>query len=259
VKYATRLWMFVRTRKCVSHVVLLAHRQQLCHLFLVDTSNDYLKNFKSCLNIQMNQGGWNADRRFDPSNLVRPSSECVMIEVGGNTGRDAADLLRIFGCTRFYIFEPLPHLYSILKDKFSTDDRVKLFNFGLGPFDHNATFYVWGNMDEGSGEFTESKTGEGIKQEVVIRSTLSVIEELGFTNKIIDLLHVNCESCEYALFEDLIHGGLLKNVKVINVGTHSPNKEIVARYCRIHEHLRMTHTLDWHQPWVWERWSSKST
>lgn len=70
-------------------------------------------------------------------------------------------------------------------------------------------------------------------------------------------VHVNCEGCEYDLFESL-SPDRLSRFRVVQFATHNypPHAlaRTVARYCRVRASLTRTHRLSWGTPFVWERW-----
>lgn len=72
----------------------------------------------------------------------------------------------------------------------------------------------------------------------------------------LDLLHVNCEGCEWEMMELLLSGGFAAKIKVIQWGSHwfDGVKDVEARYCKITEGLAKTHRAEFQQPFGWERW-----
>ncbi len=126
-------------------------------------------------------------------------------------------------------------------------------NYGVGNRNYETSISAEG---ESASEWRSNKTGGKSK----IRDIAEVGKELGFDKLRIDLLHINCEGCEYAVLEGFITNGWMKNVNMLNLGTHrlgGTPEFIHERYCRIQQRLSETHNRgDW-LPWAWERWTLK--
>ena len=99
-------------------------------------------------------------------------------------------------------------------------------------------------------------------EELKIRKASEEIEyESIFFNGTVDLLHVNCEGCEWEMLEDIISSGQHTNIRTIQFGSHyfRQVEDIVARFCRIRAELSRTHVMVWGQAWGWERWDRRQT
>ena len=91
------------------------------------------------------------------------------------------------------------------------------------------------------------------------------INSLNFTgavdNMAYPLLHVNCEGCEYEVFEALIKEKMLDKFSVINISFHymSGINRLFTRYCRVREHLLQFYSMDKESiAFGWERWVHKT-
>ena len=75
----------------------------------------------------------------------------------------------------------------------------------------------------------------------------------------IDLMHVNCEGCEWELLESLLTAGMTSQICTLQLGTHwfKQITDIEHRYCTIDSKLQATHTVVFKQAFGWERWSRK--
>ena len=75
----------------------------------------------------------------------------------------------------------------------------------------------------------------------------------------VDLLHVNCEGCEWEMLENIIKAGEHKHIRTIQFGSHyfPQVPGITGRYCRIREELNKTHSMVYGQAWAWERWDRR--
>ena len=96
-------------------------------------------------------------------------SSQLVIEIGGNTGRDAS-VFADLGCT-LHVFEPIPSLAKKLVERFTDAPHVRVYNFGLRDVEKEVPIWISGVDGEGAstvhkpnGDFTEeiiqlSKTG----------------------------------------------------------------------------------------------------
>ena len=99
-------------------------------------------------------------------------------------------------------------------------------------------------------------------EELQIRRASEELEYVSkFFNGTVDLLHANCEGCEWEMLEDIISSGQHTNIRTIQFGSHyfRQVEDIVARFCRIRAALSRTHVMVWGQAWGWERWDRRQT
>lgn len=202
-----------------------------------------------------NNGKWNENQRWNKMDLKFP---CTIWYVGANThGRDGLRLQQEYPC-HIHIFEPVPSFMSALRKNWKGVPRSTLHNFGLGktsrtvrdvPVRGESTFA----MD------TKHKNGKNLKtpsgQETInIRAVQGVYDELGKAH--IDLLHMNCEGCEWEVMDALIASGIASRIRIIQIGFHYfpsiPNPK--QQYCAISDGLSRSHTIDFRQIFAWERW-----
>ena len=97
-------------------------------------------------------------------------------------------------------------------------------------------------------------------EELQIRRASEEIEYVSkFFNGTVDLLHANCEGCEWEMLEDIISSGQHTNIRTIQFGSHyfRQVEDIVARFCRIRAALSRTHVMVYGQAWGYERWDRK--
>ena len=117
-----------------------------------------------------------------------------------------------------HIYEPVPDFYKNLEkvwsDHRATNQwRVTVHNSGLG--DSNRTVLLSPTDLQGQGTFGMKDTEEEDKQKipldiieasVVVRNVTAGAEDL-------DLLHVNCEGCEYEMLENIIRQNLHTKIR----------------------------------------------
>ena len=183
-----------------------------------------------------------------------------------------------------HLFEPSPTFFHMLKDSLAGAPGFTLHNYGLGARTRRAHLRLSGtasrvvnqtSADWESDELDEKemKEPEGTEA-VLIRSAAEAIPEvLADTRAFVELLHVNCEGCEYDVVQGLGQTGQLARVGHIQLATHlleynGPSADFqealslslqisVKRYCEMHQTLALTHDRVWGLPWVWERWTRR--
>ena len=151
--------------------------------------------------------------------------------------------------------------------------RAHLHNFGLG----DATRTVRGVRIDGQSTFTLKDGGKsavncnfaggdqagcrgGVKEDLSIKSLVDAWRETGAAvTGHIDLIHVNCEGCEWEMLRELVRSGLAAKVQVVQFGTHFFHEisDIGRKYCEIDSGLSKTHSAAFQQPFGWERWVLK--
>eukprot|EP00956_Cyclotella_meneghiniana_P030449 scaffold76721_cov45-Cyclotella_meneghiniana.AAC.1 len=195
---------------------------------------------------------WNEQDRWKPMSLLAP---CTIWYVGANThGRDGVRLQNDYPCN-IHVFEAVPTFAKALKQNWKNIPRSFVHSYGLG----QATRTVTGVKIEGESTFAMETANSTSGETLEIRSVMEVWDELQPLNMKIDLLHANCEGCEWELWEALLFSGIMKNISIFQVGTHWFQQvvDIERRYCDIDTKMRATHNLNFKQAFEWERWDRK--
>ena len=81
----------------------------------------------------------------------------------------------------------------------------------------------------------EVETGKEIRLEI-IEASAAFNNVTGGTGDL-ELLHVNCEGCEYEMLENIIKSGLHWKIKIIQFGTHffPEVPRLTERFCDMHK------------------------
>lgn len=194
---------------------------------------------------------WNEKQRWNPMKLTLP---CKIWYVGANTqGADGVRLQRDYSCT-IDVFEPVPEFFNVLKRNWRKIERSTLHNYGLGA----RSRIVKGVSLHGQSTFAMESSGGGkVSGELKIRNVFDVWKDLGSPH--IDLLHVNCEGCEWELWETMLHYNIIDHIDIVQFGTHwfKAIKNIQSRYCNIHANMSKTHDVAFSQAFGWERWTRR--
>jgi len=212
---------------------------------------------------------WNEDARWSPGltlpTFVNPAKPaCNIWYVGAHVeGGDGIELQNMFGCA-IHVFEPHPQFFQELSNNWKRKKipRATLHNFGLG----GDTRTVHNIAAAGVNTFVMEdgdKVGRKGTVSIQIRAFSETWKELigDGDGQMLDLLHVNCEGCEWEMMELLLAGGFAAKIKIIQWGSHwfDGVKNIEERYCKITEGLAKTHYAEFQQPFGWERWIRTET
>jgi FkbM family methyltransferase len=180
----------------------------------------------------------------------------ILVEVGGNIGDDSAFYIRLYN-PFLIIFEPIPSLCKRLSDRFMRNPKVEIYCYGIG--DRNKTVFIElsGGHGEGSSLFKNYTATSSATPVVIVTVGHAIKYILAKTQrKMIDLLSINCEGCEYEIIFSLIDSGTIKLVRNLQFQTHyGLIKHDVYYYCIIQQLLNLTHANTYRYHAVWESWT----
>jgi len=207
---------------------------------------------------------WNQHMRFEDLASLKDGN--LIIYVGANTdGADGVDLMKKCPNCIIHIFEPVPTFNKILRERWD-DHKIKngwdatINNFGLGL--NNRIVKLSKSSIIGQSTFgmkeTEGDEFEELKIKDASKIVSNVLRNLNEKDEV-DLLHVNCEGCEWEMFENLIGSGIHTKIRMIQFGSHyfSQVEGITQRFCQIRKTLGMTHHMVYGEAWGWERWDRR--
>lgn len=168
------------------------------------------------------------------------TSDSIVFEVGGFTGDFSDRIINKFGCN-VCIFEPIIEYYEYLKLKYSSNSKIKVFNYGLESFSGNKPITL---SNDGSSIYA---TVGGLTQMVLLRNVNDVLKELGFEK--IDLIELNCEGSEYSILTELHAGPYMSIIETIQIQFHKIDSIVYEKEkAKCREYLATTHTLMWDKP-----------
>lgn len=186
------------------------------------------------------------------------NNNSTVIDIGGNIGIDASELISRYRIKTYFVLEPLTKFYNVLKQKFRHHPNVKLLNFGLGIA--TADVQVTIQEKDGVGTSLFRRVGENVVP-IHIRNATEFFLETGLPILEVDLMTINCEGCEYEVIETLLYANLIDSVRHIQFATHVTlpgyNESPYFRYCRIQSLLSRTHRPTYQYKFVWETWTRR--
>jgi FkbM family methyltransferase len=206
---------------------------------------------------------WNENIRFEefrPSLTQRP----LIVEIGGNTdARDSRVLRDRYPGALIHIFEPVPVFFAQLRNKWAGTPNVTLHMEGLGGSDSRLKLPVKSIAGESTFIMDVSADNATATYDLIVRDAAAALERLlkAHGRTMVDVLHVNCEGCEYEMFLNLASRRALTLCQHIQVSFHNYGSggigECMSKYCLVREALEMTHVRAAGVPFGWERWTIK--
>jgi len=176
------------------------------------------------------------------------NEKSVVFDVGGYKGEFAENIFCKYNAT-LYVFEPIKSFCQIIRNKFSNNQKVKVYDFGLAGKDEQMQISM---SDNASSVFLQTHDSETVQ----LKSIVNFIRENNIQS--VDLIKINIEGGEYELLESLIKNNLISVFKNIQIQFHDflldDGKE---RMNKIQENLTKTHKITYQYEFVWENWQLK--
>lgn len=187
--------------------------------------------------------------RLDYDELGQDS---VVFDLGGYEGQWASDIYSMYNCD-LYIFEPYKVFADRITNRFKRNNKIKVFDFGLGSEDKEEKFSI---LKDSSSTFKVKGDSKNIIT-IPIHNVINFFKSNDIAH--IDLIKINIEGGEYELLETLIHADFVKKIRNIQVQFHDfvPNSDI--RMKSIQHELAKTHEITYQYEYVWENWKLKES
>lgn len=172
----------------------------------------------------------------------------IVLDIGGFKGEWSQSIFDLYGCN-IYIFEPVKKYYNEIKNKFDSNEKIRVFNFGLGGSTRKETI-------NSNGDSSNIYSANG-SEEILIKNILETIDELNLDR--IDLCKQNIEGGEYELMSVLGKSDKIKTINHLQIQFHKMTeiKNCVEMRENIKNELLKTHDIDYSYDWVWEGFSLK--
>jgi FkbM family methyltransferase len=176
------------------------------------------------------------------------NSNSVCIDLGAFHCEWALSISEKYNSPTIHAFEAVPSIFEIGQQNIINNPNIKLYNYGVGGSNYQATINIGPALGVSTSLFIESEN----KMEVNIRSIKEVFQDLNILN--VDLMKINIEGSEYEVLECLIDNNLHLNIKNIQVQFHRLGDNYLERYKKIQENLSKTHKLTYEFAFIWENW-----
>jgi len=187
--------------------------------------------------------GWNGRKYYSKASNFR--SNAVILDVGAFDGVDIKNFMQSERSdVTIHTYEPVPTIFKRLQKNMKPFSNVHTYPFGVGGKKSDACF-----VQKGDATHSVSPDSPECQEKSEIRS----IENVVSTFNRIDLLHINCEGCEYPILKKLLalpH----QPVEAIEVQFHQAHVK-PEEYCEIEKLLvARGYTMTYRYAFVWELW-----
>ncbi len=191
---------------------------------------------------------WYADQGEDRLRFEYPlNADSTVLDLGGYKGQWASDLFARYQC-RIHVFEPVESFARQIQDRFSTNDKIDVYAFGLGGSTRTEQIClaadgssIWGSSDE--------------VEEIRIVDAADWITEQHLSS--IALVKINIEGGEYELLDRLIESGMVEQIDNLQIQFHNIAPNSRSEMERIQQQLQRTHAPTYQYDFVWENWKRK--
>lgn len=171
------------------------------------------------------------------------NEESVVVDWGGFKGEWAEQIYNKYKCN-VHVYEAFEKYALLLQDKFSSNPKVRIYNFGVG----STTRKV---------DMIENDLATKVIDDSFGKVLLVATDEIMSNFKFIDLLKINIEGLEYEVLDKMFETEDIKKVKNIQVQFHAFDRENVEKYNQIRNKLQETHSLSYEYEFIWENWVLK--
>ena len=157
-----------------------------------------------------------------------------------------------------HIYEPVPAFFTELQRNWAGTSAT-LHNVGLGSSARDAFINEKDLQGQATFVMGAPQTGAaGSSRMRILDGATELASFLHAGSPQIDILHLNCEGCEWDLLKRLASESLLHKIAVIQISFHNYGEhgigKLLFEYCLIREALLVTHSPSVAVPFAWERW-----
>ena len=147
----------------------------------------------------------------------------IAIDCGANVGEITQHLAK-FGAT-VYAFEPNPHAFKVLQDRFSDMQHVHCVQKGVGDKNSSMKLYFHKNSDKdevywSTGSSLLAFKGNVLADKYVEVEIVDLCEFIETLNHRVRVLKMDVEGVECGILEKMIHTGLINKIDYAFVETH---------------------------------------
>jgi FkbM family methyltransferase len=203
-------------------------------------------------------GRWNDDIRFNPF-LKTMSQSPLILDIGGHiAATDSEHFLEIFPAAKIHIYEPVPVFFSELKQRWLGRSCCTLHNFGMGGSARSISLSASDLAGQSTYVMNNDGGGDNSTAIHILDGRAAIANFLSSGSHQIDILHINCEGCEWEFLERLASTDMFRFIAILQVSFHNYGAngigEHIYQYCLIREALEQSHYPVNSVPFAWERW-----
>jgi FkbM family methyltransferase len=197
---------------------------------------------------EMGQDDWNESPVAGQLKTIihRLNDKSVIFEVGGYRGWWAAQMAEVYD-PFLYIFEPVEEFYNAIIERFKSNPKVRVFNFGLANITDSVKFVK--DADKSS-----THRNGSVYESVELRDIVGFLAEHNIDK--VDLININIEGGEYPLLNHILDSGVTCFGE-IQVQFHDfvPNADSLRD--EIRTKLSKDYSETYSYPFIWENWKRK--
>jgi len=150
--------------------------------------------------------------------------------------------------SNIYIFEPVKSCVKIITNKFNKNDKIKIFEYGLGDETKNTMISLDGDA---ASIYNKSNNMENIHLvNISDFLTINSIEN-------IDLMKINIEGGEYGLLKKIIDDGHVRKIKNFQIQFHDFIPNAKQMRADLQSKLNISHKVTYNYNFIWENWEIK--
>lgn len=165
----------------------------------------------------------------------------IVIDWGGFKGEWTQQIFNKYKCN-IHVYEAFKEYADLLTNKFIDNNKVKVYNFGVGAYSRKVTMIE----DDLATKVVSNQDGD-----VLLISVEHIMKNFTF----VDLLKINIEGLEYEVLSKMIETDDIKKIKNIQVQFHAFDEDCMQKYNELKNKLEKTHILTYNYPFIWENWS----
>jgi FkbM family methyltransferase len=176
------------------------------------------------------------------------NSNSIVFDLGGYKGDFVDSIYSIYKC-KVFVFEPFSSYFNIIVNRFSSEESIKIFNYGLSNKNSIEKLYI---SEEGSSTINKLSTDF---EEIKLVNFFEFIND----NKIekIDLIKINIEGGEYDLLDAIVENPFINKISNLQIQFHDFVPDAELRMNKIKSQLDQTHFLTYEYPFIWENWRKR--
>ena len=160
--------------------------------------------------------------------MINSINDPVIVDVGAYTGHLALKLCKKLNNYKMYCIEACRKNFKILSNNTINNDKIFVYNLAISSYNGKAKFYVAKSESKNNvgssqanslyADFLKSKKWAKIKEKDISCITLDSFCEQNDIKKI-DCLKINCEGCEFDIFDSYTKN-FLNITKILYIEMH---------------------------------------
>lgn len=150
-------------------------------------------------------------------------------------------------------------MWKSLTKQFKSNPKIQIRPYGLGNRARNLSVEPYDSGNAGTSIFRKISAIKSPNiEQIQLLDVVQVIQDIRKireTNKMIDMISIKCEGCEFEILPALIVNNMTQYIRIIQFATHLQFlSDSSCIYCQIEEASQRTHQVLYHYKKLWEGW-----